>query len=186
MGQYFTSTVKLYSTSIFSYAVERGILEIVSKDFVNLLDLFLQDQNLLKTISAPIYSDKEQSQILISAISSLNCCKETINFILLLAKNKRLSLLIKILQHFNLAHKEYLGKKIVEVISSYAMSEKENQELNGQLKKIFAADVELTIKEDPEIIGGLIVKFNNKMFDGSLKTKFEKLTSAVAEEVALL
>lgn len=186
MVQYFTSAIKLYSSSLFNYALEKNILESISKDVSNLSSLFVQNPDLLKIVSAPIYSDSQQHQILISAVNSLNCSQEIINFILLLAKNKRLSLLDKILQHFDCICKDYSGKKIIEVISSYAMPEEETLELKTKLDKIFSAQVELSLKEDPEILGGLIIKLKNQMFDASLKTKFEKLTSAVTEEIALL
>lgn len=186
MVQYFTNTVKLYSSSFFSYAVEQDILDKVSKDFSNLSSLLAQNDGLLETISAPIYSELEQHQILLSAINDLKCCKETTNFILLLAQNKRLLLLTKISQHFDLLYKKHLNKKIVEVISSCSMSEKEIQDLQKQFEEIFSSSVELSLKEDPEIIGGLIVKLDNQMFDASLRTKFENLTSAVTEEIALL
>lgn len=186
MVQYFTNTVKLYSTSLFSYSIDNKILDNVAKDCANLANLFAQNSALLKNASAPIYSEIKQQEILGVAISALNCAKETVNFIFLLARNKRLSLLDKIIAHFILLYKNHLGKKLIEVTSSYAMSEKEIQELQKKLEQIYSAEIELTLKQDPEILGGLIIKQNNQMLDASLKTKFENLTNMVAQEIALL
>jgi len=186
VAQYFTSIVKLYSTSLFNYALENKILDKISKDFAKLAEIFSANPSVLKKAAAPIYSEIDQQQIMQKEISALKCAKETINFISTLAKNKRLALLDKITDHFNLLYKSHLGKKNVEVISSYVMSEKEILELQKKLEKIYAAEIDLVMKIDPNIIGGLVIKHDNKMYDGSLKTKFENLTHKVYEEIALL
>ena len=42
-------------------------------------------------------------------------------------------------------------------------------------------DVELLVKVDPAIIGGLIVKLGSRMVDGSLKTKLNAIRTRMKE-----
>ena len=42
-------------------------------------------------------------------------------------------------------------------------------------------DVEISVKIDPSIIGGLIVKLGSRMVDGSLKTKLNAIRTRMKE-----
>ena len=42
-------------------------------------------------------------------------------------------------------------------------------------------DIDLDVKIDPSIIGGLIVKLGSRMVDGSLKTKLNSIRLAMKE-----
>ena len=146
----------------------------------------MQDTSFIKNISAPIYSKNEQHKILSAAINVLNLSLETVNFIYLLAKNKRLSLLNQIVNHLKILFSENIGNKLIEVTTSNTTSTSEQKIIQEQLEEIFSCKVKLYFKKDKEIYGGLIIKCNNQMFDASLKTKFINLTNNVTKEIALL
>ena len=55
-----------------------------------------------------------------------------------------------------------------------------------KLEEILDSKVELSFKLAPKILGGIIIKIDNKMFDASLASKFNYLTNAVQEQIALL
>ena len=186
MTKYFTNIVKLYSTAFFEYARERKIVSRLSEDFTKLKELFLQNSSAIENISAPIYSREEQINLLASVIKDLKLSKEMENFTYVLLENKRLSLLPLISAYFNVLVNEYLGNKIVEVTLSDAVSSKEQDKIKNQLEDIFSSKVDLSFKEDENIIAGIIIKTDNKMFDASLKTKFTNLTDSVSKKIALL
>ncbi len=81
MAQYFTNKVKLYSTVLFNYAAEKGIVAEIKQDFDQLETILAQDPSVIKNISAPIYSESEQKQMLSAAISYLKLSAEVENFI---------------------------------------------------------------------------------------------------------
>ncbi|MGB4192123.1 MAG: ATP synthase F1 subunit delta [Rickettsiales bacterium] len=184
--QYFTHTVKLYSSSLFTYAIENNLVSKILEDIEKIENNLLSDESLIKSIAAPIFSEDEQHQIISSITAKLKLVPETINFIDLLAKNKRLKLLKNILDLFKILAIESSGTKIVDVTLSENLSSAKQDAVKLQLENILASNLIINFKQDPAIISGIIVKFNNKMLDASLKTKFTNLTNAMAKEIALL
>ena len=53
--------------------------------------------------------------------------------------------------------------------------------IKAALKALTRKDVQVEVKVDPSIIGGLIVKLGSRMVDASLKTKLQSLRHAMKE-----
>ena len=53
--------------------------------------------------------------------------------------------------------------------------------LKRALKAVSGKDVDLAIKIDPAIIGGLVVKLGSRMVDTSLRTKLNAIRHAMKE-----
>ena len=74
------------------------------------------------------------------------------------------------------------GVTRAEVTSASALSEENVAALKDQLKAASGGgDVDLDVKVDPSIIGGLIVKLGSRMVDGSLNTKLNAIRLAMKE-----
>ncbi len=186
MSKYCTSVEMLYSTAFFSYAVEHNMLESIAAEVIKLEEVILSNPTIIEEVAAPIYSDQEQKQLLNDISKTLKLSKEFSNFLGILAVNQRLTLLSDILRNFKVIYSEYLGNKIVEVTVSQELQTQDKTKLVKKLEEILASKLQLSFKEDPKILGGMIIKFNNKMLDASLESKFIYLTDAVKKKIALL
>jgi len=57
----------------------------------------------------------------------------------------------------------------------------ESRCLKAALKSVSGKDVDLNVKIDPSIIGGLVVKLGSRMVDSSLRTKLNSIKHAMKE-----
>ena len=74
------------------------------------------------------------------------------------------------------------GVTRAEAISATPLAGAQIAALKDQLKSIAGGkDVDLAVKVDPAILGGLIVKLGSRMVDGSLRTKLNALRTAMKE-----
>ena len=74
------------------------------------------------------------------------------------------------------------GVTRAEVTSAIAVSDANLAALKDQLKAASGGrEVDLDVKVDPSIIGGLMVKLGSRMVDGSLKTKLNAIRLAMKE-----
>ncbi len=74
------------------------------------------------------------------------------------------------------------GVTRAEVTSASALADGHLASLKDQLKAASGGrDVQLDVKVDPSIIGGLIVKLGSRMVDGSLRTKLNAIRLAMKE-----
>jgi F-type H+-transporting ATPase subunit delta len=180
--QYCTDTVKLYATAFFDYALANKMLDKISKEITKLQGVFLE----IELVAAPIYSGAEQIKLLQDISQSLKLSKEMANLLNLLAKNKRLHLLEEIFKYFDVLLAGSSGKKIVELIVSKELSSKEQDKIKQQLKDVLESEIQTCFKIDPKIIGGVVVKVDNKMFDASLQSRFLYLSHAIKKQIDLI
>ena len=66
-----------------------------------------------------------------------------------------------------------------EVTSAAPLSDAQQGALDKVLRKEYGDKVQLDLKVDESLIGGLIVRVGSRMIDGSLKSKLRKLEFAM-------
>lgn len=97
------------------------------------------------------------------------------NFVKLLGKKNSLSLAPKIITDFNRYYNE--AERIIEIkiASALELSEAEKKEIKNHFEIMTDKKAEVTTEIDPQLIGGVKITFDDRLIDGSLKTKLENL-----------
>lgn len=93
------------------------------------------------------------------------------NFVELLARKRLLKKADRIIAEFVTYAKRQEGIQEIEITSARELTE---ATLN-KIKKAFAEKTEATEKVDESLIGGFVVKSENRIFDGSLRTQLYRL-----------
>lgn len=124
------------------------------------------------------FSSKDYAKALydsVSEVSGKDAEKVLENFAKVLADMGDLGKMEEIEKEFNkLVHKEQ-GKLEAEITTARPLNlDKASME---RLNKIANAQVQATPKTEDEIVGGVIVKMEDKLVDGSLKTELDKLNN---------
>jgi F-type H+-transporting ATPase subunit delta len=73
------------------------------------------------------------------------------------------------------------GEATAEVTVAERLKDDHVAALKSALKAVSGKDVDLAIKIDPAIIGGLVVKLGSRMVDTSLRTKLNAIRHAMKE-----
>jgi F-type H+-transporting ATPase subunit delta len=113
----------------------------------------------------------------------LSLSKPTENFLLLLVKNKRLSLLIEICDEYLSFLDRMRGKKVFFVTCASDFSETDRKRLTDNLHEVFDGDIECVVRKDPSLIGGVKVQFRSKILDYSVKSGLARLYRAIKGDV---
>jgi F-type H+-transporting ATPase subunit delta len=103
----------------------------------------------------------------------------TMNFVLTLAKKRRLFALADVIRAFEELLGRQRGEIDAEVSAARPLTEAETSELKAVLKSTLGRDARLATKVNPALLGGLVVKVGSRMIDSSLQTKLEGLRSAM-------
>ena len=73
------------------------------------------------------------------------------------------------------------GKLKAEIITAFPSSESDLNRIKAKLTEVMGQEVEVSSKVDPEIIGGIIAKVEDRVFDGSIKTQLEKIRGVLSQ-----
>ena len=71
------------------------------------------------------------------------------------------------------------GEVTAEVTSAAPLGDEQQKALAAVLRKEYGDKVQMDVKVDESLIGGLIVRVGSRMVDGSLKSKLRKLEFAM-------
>ena len=168
-----TTVARPYAEAIFSAAQDGDALEAWAQNLALLTEIVTEAQ-LVHQIATPSVP-RERLRDLILDIAGENLLPEARNLVRLLAANKRLALLPEIERLFAALRSQAQGRQPVQIRTAYPLDVEEQQRLIEALKKKLSAEIELSVEEDPSLIGGLVIRAGDLVIDASLRGRLEKL-----------
>jgi F-type H+-transporting ATPase subunit delta len=168
-----------YAAALFELASEAKSIDKVAKDLSTFQSMVADSTDLQRLLRSPVFSGDDQLAALGALCGRAGVNGIALNFIKLMARNRRLPALSDAITAFNALVAVSKGEVAAEVTSAEKLSEKHIKDVKAALKSSIGRDVQLTTKIDSSILGGLIVKVGSKMMDNSLKTKLQNLKIAM-------
>jgi len=170
-----------YATALFELALEQESVDTVKTDLDRFATLIDENPELARLVRSPVFSADEQSRALTAVLSNAGIGGLAANFLRLVAAKRRLFSIGAIIKAFRLLVAQFKGEVTAEVTVADKLGDKQLAALTSALKNVTGKDVDLDVKVDPSIIGGLIVKLGSRMVDTSLKTKLNAIKHAMKE-----
>jgi F-type H+-transporting ATPase subunit delta len=98
-----------------------------------------------------------------------------------LARHERLDLLPGILHAARIQHEVASGRKRVSVRTARPLSDELRQKILARLQTVLAFEPILAAETDPSLIGGLVIRVDDTVYDSSLRTQLKQLRSRLRE-----
>ena len=103
------------------------------------------------------------------------------NFVKVLAENNDLRLFDEISEEFHKLELNKKGIKQVEVTSAHPLTHENEKEILHELNKLVKGEYELKKKVDENLIGGVVIRMDDKMIDASVKNNLEQLKNNLTQ-----
>lgn len=164
-----------YGRALFQAAAETGHDEEVSAELSGVHGLILDLEPVLKNPRVSTSDKKKRlGEALKGRVSDL-----TMRFLELLIDKKRFNLLPLVGANIVrlIAERKNLVKASVR--SAWKLSPEEQAKLKERLERFAGKDVELDLREDPEVIGGLVVRLGDWVLDSSLRGQLRSMKEAL-------
>ncbi|MEM6933912.1 MAG: F0F1 ATP synthase subunit delta [Pseudomonadota bacterium] len=176
-----SSAAGRYATALFDLAKEAGQLDQVEADLTAVQTALEDSDDLRNLISNPIHTRDEQGRALAAIAEKMGLAALSANVLGLMAANRRLFALPRMIENFAILMAEHRGEVAAEVTTAKALTKAQQEKLEATLKASVGRDVKLDVTVDDSIIGGLIVKVGSKMVDSSIRSKLAGLQNAMKE-----
>jgi F-type H+-transporting ATPase subunit delta len=170
-----------YATALFSLGKEENTLDRFEKDLGLISELIVSNSEFRRLIDSPIYKRFEQERAIVEVSQKLKLSKNVENILSLLASKRRLQVLTELIKDFKSLIKNERGEVVAEVVAVRDLNKSQKLELEKSLKATTGKKVNLSIKIDKNILGGLIIKVGSKMIDSSVRSKLLKLQNIMKE-----
>lgn len=165
-----------YANALLSIAIDEDKVDYYRFEIKNIRTAFLSDNGIINLLSSAFidFNDKEE---IINNIYKGN--DNVLNFMKIIVRNRRANVMIKIFNEFIKKCNETLNIKDGYVYSVRKLTEEEIEKIEDGISEKLASRVELENIIDEKLIGGVKVLVEDKIFDGSIKTKIEKLKESL-------
>lgn len=168
-----------YAAALFDLADSQGALDQVAGDLKTLNAMIRASADLGRLLDSPVLSRADQGKAIAALAQAAGFSTLTRNFLGLAAQNRRLFALPGMIGAYLARLAARRGEIAASVASAAALTPAQLDALTTTLKTTFGASVELDVKVDPSLLGGLVVKVGSRMVDSSLKTKLQHLKLAM-------
>lgn len=160
-----------YAAALFQAAANKGEEQKVQADLGSAHKLLLDAMSALRHPRVPPASKKK---LLHDAIGD-KVGATTLNFLNLLVDKKRFELMVMVSAVYAKLAAEKRGAAKAHVRTAKPLSADELKTLAAKLKKFSGKEIELDVKEDPELIGGIAVKIGDWVLDSSLRGQLRRM-----------
>jgi F-type H+-transporting ATPase subunit delta len=170
-----------YAAALFDLAREANAIDAVKADLDRFNALVVESPDLARLVRSPVFSADEQLQALSAVLQRAGIGGLAEKFLKLVTSNRRLFAVRDMAKGFRELVADYKGEATAEVTVAEQLRDDHVAALKSALKAVSGKDVDLNIKIDPAIIGGLVVKLGSRMVDTSLRTKLNAVRHAMKE-----
>jgi len=170
-----------YATALFELAREANAIDAVKADLERFDALVAENPDLNRLVRSPVFSAAEQLQALSAVLDRVGIGGLAAKFLKLVTMNRRLFAARDMVRGYRELVALHKGEATAEVTVAERLKDDHVAALKSALKAVSGKDVDLAIKIDPAIIGGLVVKLGSRMVDTSLRTKLNAIRHAMKE-----
>ncbi len=171
-----------YAGALFSLAKESRAIDAVAADLKSFSALIDSNPDLQLLVKSPVFSAQDQTRALGKILEAMRIDGLASRFLLLVASKRRLFAVKGMIANFLALDDADRGVSRAEVTVAEPLSQANFDVLTSALRDVTGGkSVEIDVKVDPEILGGLVVRLGSRMVDGSLKTKLNSLRTRMKE-----
>ena len=164
-----------YGQALYELAEEKGSLNTVAADAAELRRAWTQSEELREVMARPEIAPEEKKAIWKDLLAD-SADPDLRSLLYLLTDKNRLNFLTEILDFFERLLRQRSGEVMASVRTAQPLRAEQEEELKQSLSRMLDKKVTLQVTVDEALLGGLVVRVEDRMFDGSLRSRLTGLT----------
>ena len=168
-----------YASALFDLARDERQIESVARSLDALSQALLDSKDFAELVASPLVSRDEAGKAFAGLAPQLGLDPITGNFLGVLARNGRKKELRSVIRAFRRLASEHRGEATAEVLTARPLNDDQLAQLKQQLRTRAGREVNIDASVDPGILGGIVVKLGSQRIDASIRTKLNRLASAM-------
>ncbi len=175
------ATLRDLTEALIQSARQEGKLDKVTSDMEGFFSLVSDNEEVRKILCSSTFRLPERTGITADVCRRQGYDSLVLNFLTLALELNKFKALI--LSERTFIHKliKASGRLRAEVVTATQASEEDLSDIKEKLTQVMGRNVEIESRVAPDIIGGVIVKVEDKVFDGSIKFQLERIRSVLSQ-----
>ncbi len=170
-----------YAKALFEIALEGNIVEDVYQDLSSLTKILEENKELKEIFIHPRLSKEEKGGIVDDFYQIAFENEHVKNFLHLLIEKKREKELAGIFDSFKIRYDEFKKQLPVEIVTATELTDIQLNKLKNKLAQKTKKEPMIKVTVDPKLLGGMIIKYEDKIIDGSVLKQVQQLTASLKD-----
>ena len=171
---------KIYAGALLDIGVETKILPRIGEELGSIAELISEERDLMLFLNAPVIS-KDRKKVLIEKLFLDKFCPEIINFLKVLIDNDRQLLIPEIYNCLTDLIDQKNNRQKVKVITSVKLEANTLKRIEKAIGEKFKKDVFVEEFVDKSILGGIVIRIDDTLIDGSIAKDLNILKAKLIE-----
>jgi F-type H+-transporting ATPase subunit delta len=178
-----STIAKRYARAFYEIAVEESQLEKYYRELSSFSAIINDNKDLKDFLANPIFDQNEKKSVVESILQKTDISGITANFLKLLTDKQRIVVLSDIVDCYRELMDEALKTVRANVKTAFPLSTELIQKLQKGLEGQTQKSVEMTVIEDPSLLGGIVVRVGDTVYDNSIRTQLNNIKNLLGEEM---
>ncbi len=170
-----------YSQALFELASEENSTIDIENQVFSILELINKSSDFNELIKDPTNKIEDQLKVIETISNQFKFSELLKKFLSFVVSKRRFFYIEKILKDFVSICSNSRGEIQAELFAAKSLNENEINKIKNELASNFGSNIKLNYKNDPSLIGGLIIKVGSTMIDTSIKNKLQQIEKKMIE-----
>ncbi len=172
---------RVYAEALLNAAGKRGEADEVVAEVESLVQNVFRAAPSFEAFLSSGAAGRDRKAALLETVFQQRASELVLNFLLVLNNHDRLELLRAIAAELRELYEERNNRVRVHVISAAPLADDQRERLLQELRNTYHFEPILQQSVNPDLLGGMAVRIGAWVFDGSVRTKLEKLRKQLIE-----
>jgi F-type H+-transporting ATPase subunit delta len=169
------SLARRYARAVIEIGTANGTLDKMGADLRALATAMHSSPELVTALTNPAIRRADRRRVIEALLERIGAAPHTRNLVYLLLDGERMASVEAISREVNAMIEARSGRVSAEVTSARPLDATQLSQIINALEKLSGKKVAVTRREDPALLGGVVAKVGDTVYDGSLRTQLRTL-----------
>lgn len=160
-----------YAKALLAIGKEDKKAEAYKKELAAFVETLEKEKVLKHALINPLYGTEDRKKVLQKIMERMSLSKVVTSFLYLIFDKRRMAYLKDISEFYQRLTDDLANIARATVTSAAGLSSEAKKKIQDALAKMTGKKVIVDAQTDPSLIGGLVAKIGDLVFDGSIKTQ---------------
>lgn len=175
-----STVARKYAETIFELALRQGSPEAYGDGLRSVSELLEAEPKFKLFLETPRIDDADK-KALVRQVFGQTLPKHVVNFVLVTIDKRRQRLLSEIAAQYAVLLDDHMGREHVEVTVARPLDDAARNMIAERLSEVLGKEAIPHVRVKEDILGGLVVRTGDTIYDGSLRRRLESMRSRMLE-----
>jgi len=171
-----------YANAMADVALVQGVAAPASKQLHDFGAAYAESAELRTFLASPAVSLEAKHAVLETIVARLGASKIIRNFLFVLTDHRRTQLIPEVVTAFHQVIRHRQGIAEAEISSAIEFTGAQKKEMAATLAQLTGKKIEAKYALDPALLGGVVVRIGDTIYDGSLRSRLNEMRARLAAE----